>query len=85
MNEAIKLLGQMTNGRFDAWNMFGDYNATNRAQIMATLQGVAKVPKAKAGVTALEQALFACFEPPYACLAVKRAAFVEFCRKQAQQ
>ena len=85
MNEAIKLLGQMTGGRFDIYNLAGPYNAKNRVQIMAVLQGVKKVPQSKAGVNAIREAFYAVIQPEGNCIAAREDSFVEYCRAVVQQ
>jgi len=78
---AIRLLGEYTSGRFDVDNLYGDHNAQRRQHLMQVLT-CTKVPRAKAGVNALEKAFMALAKPPANCLALQRDFFREWCRNR---
>lgn len=58
MNEAIRLLGAYTGGRFDIWLLAGGSKASCRAHVMSVLTGQ-RVPQSKAGVNAIRSAFYA--------------------------
>jgi hypothetical protein len=76
--EAILLLGQLTAARFDVYALAGPANAAARAALMSLLTG-GKIPQAKAGVHALQAALFADIRGE--CEAEKERHFVEYCER----
>src|ERR1043166_9393869 len=51
--EAVALLGEGTEGKYDLWTLTGDRNAARRQRLMELVTGK-KTPKSKAGVNALE-------------------------------
>jgi hypothetical protein len=75
----IALLGTLTSGFYDTYRVAGPAHRANRARIMSLLLGV-RVPVAKAGVTAMESALFDIVQPVGGCNAVRRT---DVCRKLA--
>lgn len=81
LKQAIGVLGKASPIRFDVWNMAGRHNAPIRAQLMALLLGVPKVPQAKAGVNALEAEF--CKQAgieSWTCGADRENKLAEFCR-----
>jgi hypothetical protein len=77
---AIRLLDAATRGRFHIEILAGPANVNTRVAIMSALED-RKVPRAEAGINALERRLFALAEPPVACIAVQRDFIVDFCRR----
>lgn len=78
--EAIRLLGQLTRGRFDIWMLAGRHNAATRAKLMAVLLGVPKVPQAQAGVYAMREEFYRQLFITEGCLAEREDKFVEYCK-----
>ena len=79
---ALKLIGEVTRGRFDIDMLTGPHNAALRARIMTGLTG-AITPQAKAGVTRMFETLCSLAGgavPGNVCLAAKRAALAAWAR-----
>lgn len=68
--EFLRLLGVYTGGRFVPWALAGPAKASRRAHVMSALAG-ARVPQSRAGITAIEQALFSITQADGSCLAVR--------------
>lgn len=82
--EAVKLLGQHTNGRFDVWFLMGNRNARIRSEIMSVLMGK-KIPQAKSGVTAIRAELYKrsrIDQIENICEATRSEHFRDWCKKQ---
>ena len=80
LQEAIKLLGTYTAGRFDVWMLAGSSKASCRAHIMSVLQG-AKVPQAKSGVNALREALYTQAKIDGECEGHRQDNFLAYCKQ----
>jgi hypothetical protein len=87
MNEAIRLLGVYTAGRFDIWALAGSSRASCRAHVMSALKGH-KVPQSQSGVTALREEFCNQARAHGAvidgdCIAVREDQFIAWCRMQS--
>jgi hypothetical protein len=72
--EALRLVGVYSGGRFDLWALAGPAKASCRAHVMSAFTG-AKVPQSKAGVFAIQAALFGALNPPGDCQATRDENF----------
>jgi hypothetical protein len=81
MNEAIKLLGTYTAGRFDIWMLAGDAKASCRVQVMSALLG-RKAKRAESGINALRTEFYNRLNITGDCLAAKEGNFIAYCKGQ---
>jgi hypothetical protein len=81
LNEAIRLLGIYSAGRFDIWALAGSSRASARSHVMSTLVG-SKVPQSKAGVNAIRSAFYSALEIHGEHEAARESAFVRVCKIQ---
>jgi hypothetical protein len=82
--EALRMFDRLSGGSFDAWALAGPHNAKNRAAIMTAWHG-RKIPQAKAGVTAIRQAMYETAKPTGDCLAARETAFAAWAKQAATQ
>lgn len=80
VRKAARILHGATRGRCRTDSLTGPSNVGTRAAIFAALRGIPKVPKAQAGINALEAAFFCAAGVEGSCLAVRRQVLAEFCR-----
>ena len=83
-NQALKLLGTYTAGRFDIWMLAGSSKASCRSHVMSVLMGQ-KVPQSKSGVTALRDALYSAGQITGEYEAQREERFVAWAKQQAAQ
>lgn len=77
----VRILGQLTGNRFDVMNLAGDHHSTARAALMAGLLGLAKCPKSKAGVNALQAEFYRqCGPIEGDCIWARENSFRAICR-----
>jgi hypothetical protein len=81
--EAIRLLGEWTRGRFDIWMLAGSHNAGNRAILLSQLTGV-RQPQSKSGVNALRAAYNAALQIEGETINQRERNFIAACRQQLQ-
>lgn len=80
VRKAARILHGATRGWCRTDSLTGPSNAGTRAAIVAALRSVPNVPKAQAGINALEAAFFCAVGVEGSCLAVRRQVLAEFCR-----
>jgi hypothetical protein len=83
-NEALRLLGAYTAGRYDFWLLSGNTKAGCRAHIMSALAGK-RMPQAKSGVNAMTAAFYDFAKPVGDCPAIREDNFRDWCVIQASQ
>ena len=81
LKQAIDLLGEYTDGRYNVWALTGPANAAFRVRLMCLLTGREKMPKSAAGVNALREAFYAEVKPQGNCPVVRERVFAAYCRK----
>jgi hypothetical protein len=81
--EAIRLLGTYTAGRFDIWMLSGSAKASCRAHVLSVLLGV-KTPQSKSGVNALREAFYQAGNIEGDCLAAREENFLLWVRKETE-
>jgi len=77
--EAIRVLGTYTAGRFDIWMLAGSSKASCRAHVMSVLQGK-RVPQSQSGVTAIRSAFYEALSITGECEAHREENFRTACR-----
>lgn len=80
VQEAIRVLGTYTAGRFDIWMLSGSSKASCRAHVMSILQGK-RVPQSQSGVTAIRSAFYTALGITGECEAHRQEIFQAVCRE----
>jgi len=78
--EAIRVLGIYTAGRFDIWMLAGSSKASCRAHVMSVLQGK-RVPQSQSGITAIRSAFYEALSITGECEAHRQESFQSVCRE----